>query len=113
MSIEEDHPQTPNAPATIEPDDDELWDSGKVRAYFGGNKPLHISTLYRGICTGIYPPPINVSPNVVRWLPGECREARQRMIAARDQPKPKPAPRGRKRGASAAKAKTATETDDA
>ena len=113
--IEEDHPtdETPNASATPEPDDDELWDSGKVRAYFGGNKPLHISTLYRGVGSGIYPPPINVSPNVVRWLPRECRAARQHMIAARDEPKPPSPRRGRKRGASAAKAKTAAETETA
>jgi hypothetical protein len=124
-----------NAPAMLDPADDELWDAPKVRAYFGGVKPIHISTLYRGIDTGIYPPPIYVSANSVRWVPHECRAARQRMIAARDQPKPKPAkPRGRKPGqrierkaaatvkladkleaASKAKTKTktATETEDA
>jgi predicted DNA-binding transcriptional regulator AlpA len=95
MSIE-DNSQTPNASAPTEPDDDELWDSRKVRAYFGGSKPLHSSTVYRGVATGIYPPPINVSPNVVRWLPRECRAARQRMIAARHEPK-LPSRRGRNR----------------
>ncbi len=84
--------EPPNAPATPELDD-ELWDSRKVRAYFGG---IHISTLYRGVAIGIYPPPINVSPNVVRWLPHECRAARKRMLAARDKPKPPPR-RGRPR----------------
>jgi hypothetical protein len=88
--------KTPNDPATREPDDDELWDSGKVRAYFGGNKPLHPSTLYRGMGDGIYPRPINVSANSVRWLPRECRAARQHMIAERGKPKP-PHRRGRKR----------------
>jgi predicted DNA-binding transcriptional regulator AlpA len=105
----EDHlsGETPNNPATPDPADDELWDAQKVLEYFGGTtKPIHISTLYRGIIGKVYPPPINVSPNVVRWLPRECREARQRMIAARDLPKPKPVkPRGRKRGASVAKTK--------
>ena len=103
-------PNDPTIETPTEPDD-ELWDAPKVQEYFGGIKPIHISTLYRGVGTGIYPPPINVSPNVVRWLPGECREARQRMIAARDLPKPKPAPRGRKRGASAAQAKIAAEIE--
>lgn len=120
-----------NAPATPDPADDELWDAQKVLEYFGGTKPIHISTLYRGIGK-VYPPPINVSPNVVRWLGGECRAARQRMLAARNQPKPKPAkPRGRKPGqrseseaaavkvaakleaASKAKTKTDPETEDA
>jgi predicted DNA-binding transcriptional regulator AlpA len=96
----EDHlsDETPNNPATTDPADDELWDAAKVQEYFGGTKPIHISTLYRGVDAKIYPSPINVAPNIVRWLPRECRAARQRMIAARDQPKPKPAkPRGRKR----------------
>lgn len=131
----EDHPsgETPNNPATPDPADDELWDAPKVQEYFGGIKPIHISTLYRGVHSGLYPPPINVSPNVVRWLGGECRAARQRMLAARNQPKPKPAkPRGRKPGqriereaaaavkladkleaASKAKAKTAVKTETA
>jgi hypothetical protein len=97
----EDHltDQTPNNPATPDPADDEpCWDAPKVQEYFGGIKPIHISTLYRGVATGIYPPPINVSPNIVRWVPAECRAARACMLAARNQPKPKPAkPRGRKR----------------
>jgi predicted DNA-binding transcriptional regulator AlpA len=101
----EDHltDKTRGDPATIDPPDDELWDAPKVLEYFGGSKPIHISTLYRGVHAKIYPPPINVSANVVRWLPRECRAARQRMIAARGQPKPAKS-RGRKRGASAAKA---------
>jgi predicted DNA-binding transcriptional regulator AlpA len=87
----------PDDTPTPEPDD-ELWDSRKVRAYFGG---IHVSTLYRGVVTGIYPPPINVSPNVVRWLPHECRAALQHMIAARGEPKPptrRGRPQGRRRG---------------
>ena len=127
----EDHlsDETPNNPATPDLADDEpCWDAPKVQAYFGGIKPIHISTLYRGIDSGIYPPPIYVSSNSVRWVPRECRAARQRMLAARNQPKPKPAkPRGRKPGQSiereaataakladkldaASKAKTDTET---
>jgi hypothetical protein len=70
-----------------EPTEEELWVRATVQKYFGGEKPLHTSTLYRGIDSGIYPPPINVSPNVVRWLPHECRAARQRMISERGKPK--------------------------
>lgn len=99
----QDHsPDTPNT-AAPDPADDELWDTQKVLKYFGGGlKPIHISTLYRGVAAKIYPRPINISPNSIRWVPRECREARQRMLAARDQPKPKPAkPRGRKAAKSA------------
>jgi hypothetical protein len=111
----EDHliDQTQDDPATSEPDD-ELWDSGEVCAYFGGGstKPISIATLYRGIGK-VYPPPINVSQNVVRWVPRECRAARQRMIEERGKPKKLQgaARRGRKRSANAAKAKTATEAE--
>ena len=87
------------------PNQIELWDRQTVLEFFGGNKPLHPSTLYRGLVSGIYPRPINTSGNTVRWLADECRAALQRMIAERDEPKP-PSNRGRKRGASAAKAKT-------
>jgi hypothetical protein len=92
-----------NVPAAPEPDepepDDELWDSREACRYFGGGtRPISIATLYRNVGK-IYPPPINVSPNVVRWVPSECRQARKRMLAARNRPKPKPAkPRGRKPG---------------
>jgi predicted DNA-binding transcriptional regulator AlpA len=85
-----DHPtdQTPNAPATPEPTELELWDRQTVLEFFGGSKPIHVSTLYRGIHSQLYPPPMNVAPNVVRWIGHECRAAQQRMLAARDQPKP-------------------------
>ena len=107
--------QTPHNPATPDPAEDELWDVQKVLEYFGGgSKPIHISTLYRGIDAKIYPKPINVSLNIVRWVPRECREARQRMISERGKPQAKPAkPRGRKRGASVAETKTVTETETA
>jgi predicted DNA-binding transcriptional regulator AlpA len=95
----------PEPPASIE-----LWDKQAVLQYFGGTKPLHLSTLYRGMASGIYPRPINVSANVVRWVADECRATTQRMLAARDEPK-QPTGRGRKRGASAAKAKTAAEIE--
>jgi predicted DNA-binding transcriptional regulator AlpA len=76
----------PTVETSTEPDD-ELWDRQKVLEYFGGTKPIHLSTLYRGVNDGRYPPPISVSANVVRWIPCECRAARQRMIAARGNPK--------------------------
>jgi predicted DNA-binding transcriptional regulator AlpA len=87
--------ETPNVPAASEPDKLELWDRETVLAFFGGSKPIHVSTLYRGVNSGIYPPPMNVSANVVRWIGHECRAARQRMMGERGKT-PKP-PRGRPR----------------
>ena len=87
--------ETPKVRAASEPDELELWDRETVLAYFGGSKPIHVSTLYRGVNSGIYPPPMNVSANVVRWIGHECRDARQRMMGERGKtPKPR---RGRPR----------------
>ena len=67
-----------------------------VLAYFGGNRHCTLSTLYRASSDGIYPKPVHVSAQPVRWLKSECEAALDRMIAARDEPKP-PTKRGRKR----------------
>ena len=101
--------ETPNAPAPTEPAELELWDRATVQKFFGGSKPIHLSTLYRGVHSGLYPKPVNVSENVVRWIGHECRAARQRMIAERGEPKPLPR-RGRPRG-SKRKAATAAEAE--
>ena len=80
--------------------DDELWTADEACVFFGGgtSKPVHISTLYRGIGTGIYPAPVNVSPGTVRWIPDECRAARAHLIAQRGKsPKPKAKSPGRPR----------------
>ena len=87
--------ETSNVRAASDPDELQLWDRETVLAFFGGSKPIHVSTLYRGVKSGIYPPPMNVSANVVRWIGHECRAARQRMIGERGKT-PKP-PRGRPR----------------
>jgi hypothetical protein len=69
-----------------------------VLRFFGGDQPLHVSTLYRGVTAGRYPKPVRVSGNNVRWLKAECEAAAQRMLAARDEPpKPTTKRRGRKR----------------
>jgi predicted DNA-binding transcriptional regulator AlpA len=84
------HGEAPKSPTPIE-----LWERNTVLKFFGGDKPLHISTLYRGISTGIYPKPINTSGNSVRWLADECRAALDKMITARDEPPKRPTRRGR------------------
>jgi hypothetical protein len=68
----------------MRPDDDVLLSQTETRTFFGGeHRPIHYSTLYRGIAAGRYPPPVRVGPNSVRWLLSECRTARQKMMEAR------------------------------
>ena len=64
------------APTASAPEPIELWERATVLKFFGGDKPLHISTLYRGVHTGRYPRPVYVSDNSVRWVGHECRAAR-------------------------------------
>jgi predicted DNA-binding transcriptional regulator AlpA len=63
--------------------DDELMTQQATCAYFGGDRPIHYSTLYRGIAAGRYPRPVAIGPNTKRWLRSECRAARAALIAAR------------------------------
>ena len=66
----------------IAPIDTTLMDCVETCRFFGGNKPIHPATLYRGIKTRRYPPPIKSGGN--RWIRGECVAARAAMIAERD-----------------------------
>ena len=59
-----------------------LWAVETVLAYFGGEKPINISTLYRGIRTGRYPRPINVGG--ARWVAEECEAALAAIIEKRN-----------------------------
>jgi predicted DNA-binding transcriptional regulator AlpA len=59
------------------------WDIGVVCKFFGGSKPLDPATVYRGIKDGRIPPPYHPSPGVSRWVPDECRAAREAMIEQR------------------------------
>jgi predicted DNA-binding transcriptional regulator AlpA len=65
--------------------DDEMLTQQAACTFFGGDRPIHYSTLYRGIAAGRYPKPIRIGPNISRWLKSECRVARQALIAARDE----------------------------
>ncbi len=67
--------------------DDVMMSLSETCVFFGGpDRPIHYSTLYRGIAAGRYPEGVRVGPNSVRWLRSECREARQKLIEARKQP---------------------------
>jgi len=82
-------------------DYDVMMSRSETCVFFGGpERPIHYSTLYRGIAAGRYPEGVRVGPNSVRWLRSECREARQKLIDARDDELPNPQHRGlgRRRG---------------
>ena len=63
--------------------DHDLLDANAACQLIGGTRPLHPSTLWRGVRAGIYPPPIKVSPNSNRWKRPELVEAVQRLADAR------------------------------
>lgn len=77
-----------------------LWDRETTCEFFGG---IDVSTLYRGVHSGRYPRPVNVSNNVVRWLADECEAALERMIGERD---------GRKRGTQRGRRRRLVAADD-
>jgi predicted DNA-binding transcriptional regulator AlpA len=79
-----------SAPAALQIDADGLYDLDAVCRYFGGTKPLHPATIYRGIEIGRYPRPVRVSTNANRWLGRELKEARQALIDGPRQPLPSP-----------------------
>jgi predicted DNA-binding transcriptional regulator AlpA len=62
---------------------EDLLDLKAACVFFGGNRPLHPATLYRGIRKGRYPAPIKVGPGSSRWLRLECETALQAMMARR------------------------------
>jgi predicted DNA-binding transcriptional regulator AlpA len=63
--------------------DDEMMTLAETCKFFGGDRPIHPSTLYRGIAAGRYPEQVHIGPNTSRWLRSENEEARKRLIAQR------------------------------
>ena len=47
----------------------------------GGQSPIHISTLYRGVASGRFPLPYKIGPKTNRWSRAECT-AEVRAIGA-------------------------------
>jgi predicted DNA-binding transcriptional regulator AlpA len=72
------------APASATAGADDMMTLAAACAFFGGDRPLNPSTLYRGIKAQRYPPPVRVGPNSSRWLRSECHAARRKLIEARD-----------------------------
>jgi len=72
------------APASATAGAEDMMTLAAACAFFGGDRPLNPSTLYRGIKAKRYPPPVRVGPNSSRWLRSECHAARRKLIEARD-----------------------------
>jgi hypothetical protein len=64
--------------------DDELLDQDAVCRFFGGTKPIHPATLWRGVKSGRYSKPIKVAANTNRWRRHELQSDLDRMAAERD-----------------------------
>jgi predicted DNA-binding transcriptional regulator AlpA len=89
----------PSTAALLEPislvqTGEDLLDIDAVCRFFGGTKPLHPATIYRGIDIR-YPRPVRVSPNVNRWLRSECEAALKKILGAPREPLPSPKHRGK------------------
>jgi predicted DNA-binding transcriptional regulator AlpA len=54
--------------------------------FFGGDRPINFSTLYRGIKDGRFPKPVRIGANTSRWVRSECEAARRRLMESRDEP---------------------------
>jgi len=63
---------------------EEMMTLAATCAFFGGDRPIHYSTLYRGVAAGRYPKPVRVGPNTSRWVRSECEAARRRLMAERN-----------------------------
>jgi predicted DNA-binding transcriptional regulator AlpA len=82
---------TPSAPPdSITVEDNGFYDIDFVCKYFGGSRPLHPATIYRGIAQGRYPRPVRPSPNINRWIGRELKAARQAILDAPRRPLPSP-----------------------
>jgi predicted DNA-binding transcriptional regulator AlpA len=63
---------------------EELLDVAEACRFLGGSRPIHFTTLYRGIKAGHYSKPIKIGPFLVRWRRSELQADIDRMIAERD-----------------------------
>jgi len=64
-------------------DDDGLYDCKATCAILGGNRPIHFSTLYKGIRVGRFPKPVKIGPATSRWRGRDLRECIMRLAEAR------------------------------
>lgn len=63
--------------------DVELFDIEAACCFFGGTRPIHPATLYRGVRDRIYPKPIKIGRGASRWLKAECVAALEKLAEQR------------------------------
>ena len=63
----------------MQQDDEDRLDTEGACAFIGGNRPIHPSTLWRGVKTGRYSKPTHVGPQSVRWSKAQIRRDIARM----------------------------------
>lgn len=61
----------------------DLMTTDAARSFIGGDQPIARSTLWRGVKSGRYPPPIKIGANAVRWRRSELEAAVERLAQAR------------------------------
>lgn len=61
----------------------DLLDRAETCRFFGGSRPIHPATLYRGVKQGRYPRPVKVGPGTSRWLRTECEAVLRQMVEGR------------------------------
>jgi predicted DNA-binding transcriptional regulator AlpA len=61
----------------------DLLDVAEACRFFGGSKPIHPATLYRGVKSGRFPAPVKIGPNINRWVRSECEAVRRALINSR------------------------------
>ena len=62
---------------------EELLDEQAACRFLGGSRPIHPTTLWRGIKAGRYSKPFKVSAQLVRWFRSELAADVERMAAER------------------------------
>lgn len=60
-----------------------LLDRAETCRFFGGSRPIHPATLYRGIREGRFPRPVKIGAGTSRWLREECETALRGMMDGR------------------------------
>jgi predicted DNA-binding transcriptional regulator AlpA len=64
--------------------DNERLSRAAVLKMLGGDKPVHVSTLYRLMHADRFPPPVKLSTTCAGWIRSEVEAALERMVAERD-----------------------------
>jgi predicted DNA-binding transcriptional regulator AlpA len=62
---------------------EELLDTAAACRFLGGTRPIHPSTLWRGVASGHFSPPIKLGPQIRRWRRRDLQADVDRAAAER------------------------------